>query len=119
MRYAIIKDGVVENIVEATPEVASENGWVQCPEHDDEQNAISPRFLFSNNKFTKPPRNIEAEWNAVRAQRNALLSQSDWTQASDVPQATKDKWAVYRQALRNIPQTFSDPKDVVWPTKPE
>lgn len=24
----------------------------------------------------------------------------------------------YRQALRDIPQTFSDAQDVVWPTKP-
>ncbi|MGC3834992.1 phage tail assembly chaperone [Moritella viscosa] len=25
----------------------------------------------------------------------------------------------YRQALRDIPQTFNNPDDVVWPTKPQ
>jgi len=24
----------------------------------------------------------------------------------------------YRQSLRDLPQTFANPEDVVWPTKP-
>lgn len=55
----------------------------------------------------------------LREQRNFLLSKTDWTQAADVPQATKDKWAPYRQALRDIPQQAEFPMNVVWPTKPE
>jgi len=28
-------------------------------------------------------------------------------------------WKVYRQALRDIPQTYSDPATVVWPAHPD
>lgn len=51
---------------------------------------------------------------ATRTRRNALLTASDWTQLPDVPLATKDAWAVYRQALRDITNQ-TDPK---WPTPP-
>jgi hypothetical protein len=54
----------------------------------------------------------------VRMQRNELLAETDWTQAGDVPQATKDIWAAYRQALRNIPQQEGFPLNVVFPNKP-
>jgi hypothetical protein len=54
----------------------------------------------------------------IRDQRNWLLKESDWTQASDVPQATKDVWATYRQSLRDVPQQDSFPTSVTFPTKP-
>jgi hypothetical protein len=54
----------------------------------------------------------------ARGQRNQLLTESDWTQAADVPQALKDVWAPYRQALRDVPQQAGFPTDIVWPTKP-
>ena len=37
--------------------------------------------------------NVEAAREAVRAQRNRLLQESDWTQLPDVPLATKEAWA--------------------------
>jgi hypothetical protein len=55
---------------------------------------------------------------AARAERNALLAATDWTQAADVPQATKDKWAPYRQALRDVPAQSGFPASIVWPAKP-
>lgn len=53
---------------------------------------------------------------AVRAQRNALLSASDYTQ---LPDATVDKavWAAYRQALRDLMATV-DPFNPIWPVPP-
>jgi hypothetical protein len=54
----------------------------------------------------------------VRSQRNALLSASDWTQLPDVPLATKETWAAYRQALRDITDQ-SDPFNIVWPVQPD
>ena len=56
---------------------------------------------------------------AARADRNSLLTATDWTQAADVPQATKDKWAPYRQALRDVPEQLGFPNDIRWPVKPE
>lgn len=54
----------------------------------------------------------------IRDQRNWLLKESDWTQASDIPQATKDTWATYRQLLRDVPQQETFPTSVTFPTKP-
>ena len=54
----------------------------------------------------------------VRQQRSQLLAQSDWTQLPDVPLATKEAWAVYRQALRDITEQPGYPLDVVWPSPP-
>ncbi len=59
-------------------------------------------------------------WEQIRAQRNNLLTASDWSVASDAtPKPSKEAWLTYRQALRDIPQTFSTPEEVVWPNKPE
>jgi hypothetical protein len=54
----------------------------------------------------------------ARRQRDILLAATDWTQAADVPQAIKDKWAPYRQALRDVPQQAGFPENVVWPDAP-
>ena len=51
----------------------------------------------------------------VRAQRDQLLSQSDWTQVADSP-VDKAAWATYRQALRDVPEQPGFPWNVVWPT---
>ena len=32
MRYAVIENNVVVNIAIATPEVAAERGWLECPD---------------------------------------------------------------------------------------
>jgi hypothetical protein len=59
-------------------------------------------------------------WDTIRAQRNFLLSQSDWTQLADAPLTAEQKtaWTVYRQALRDVPSSFATPEEVVWPTAP-
>lgn len=116
MRYAIIEGNQVVNVVLAEPEYAAEHGWVPVvPEY-----GIGSEYV--NGQFLPKPRDIDAEWADVRDQRDQLLAESDvyvlpdrWAVlTSDQQQA----WANYRQALRDIPQNFSDPADVVWPTKP-
>ena len=54
----------------------------------------------------------------VRQQRNTLLSETDWTQLNDAPltDEEKEKYRIYRQALRDIPQQESFPEDINWPT---
>ena len=56
------------------------------------------------------------KWSAIRAQRDALLAASDWMANSDV--TMPDAWTTYRQALRNLPASQSDPDDIVFPEKP-
>ena len=54
---------------------------------------------------------------AVRADRNARLAATDWTQIAD---STADKlaWAAYRQALRDVPSQNGFPQSVTWPEQP-
>ena len=116
-KYAVIEAGKVINTAIATPEFASSQGWI------DASDGVEIGWLYDNGKFSPPPRNIDAEWANIRQERDRRLIVSDnfvlpdrW--ASMTPEK-QQAWSVYRQALRDIPQTFSDPKDVVWPTKPE
>lgn len=62
---------------------------------------------------------IKRRSNWIRQERNLLLAATDWTQAADVPQAVKDKYAMYRQALRDVPQQSGFPDNIQWPTQPE
>jgi hypothetical protein len=58
---------------------------------------------------------------ALRAERNQRLLDSDWTMLSDVAVEVRfsiDLWRSYRQHLRDLPATTSDPTTVLWPTPP-
>lgn len=57
--------------------------------------------------------------NQLRAKRDELLAETDWVAGSDVPQTLKDKWMPYRQALRDITNTYQSLETAVFPTKPE
>ena len=75
----------------------------------------------------------EAEWDAkeaayavgandraaaeIRTERDAKLTESDWTQVVDAP-VDQAAWATYRQALRDIPDQAGFPNEVNWPTAP-
>ena len=63
---------------------------------------------------------VGAAWIMLRRERSSLLSSSDWTQFRDSPlsQEKQDEWATYRQFLRDLPNTVTDPTDVKWPTPP-
>jgi hypothetical protein len=56
----------------------------------------------------------------VRGQRDGQLRGSDWTQLGDAALGdhTAEEWATYRQALRDVPQTYSRVSEVVWPEDP-
>ena len=56
----------------------------------------------------------------LREVRNAKLAETDWEivmhkeKGTNIPAALK----TYRQALRDITDTYASPDDVVWPEKP-
>jgi len=61
----------------------------------------------------------------LRTLRNKKLSETDWTRSDDVPADTKNKWTVYRQALRDLPADTSKRSinangdvTITWPTEP-
>lgn len=71
-------------------------------------------------EYTPPPEPTDEEVAfLVRMERDKLLRESDWTQNADIPQALKDKWAPYRQALRDLPAQTGFPKNVVFPALPQ
>ena len=55
---------------------------------------------------------------SVRAERQELLTASDWTQVADSP-VDKAVWATYRQALRDISLQEGFPFEITWPQKPD
>jgi len=55
------------------------------------------------------------KWFEIRAKRNRLLAETDWTQLQDAP-CNQGQYAVYRQKLRDIPHDFSDPDQIIWPS---
>lgn len=56
----------------------------------------------------------------LRAQRNRLLTECDWTQLDDTPMTNSQKlaWASYRQALRDLTTQPGFPSEVTWPEQP-
>lgn len=52
----------------------------------------------------------------LRKERNRLISETDWWASSDLTMTTEQ--TNYRQALRDITDTYTSLDTVVWPTKP-
>ena len=57
---------------------------------------------------------------SVRAQRDKLIAESDWTQLADCPlsDSVKASWVTYRQELRDVPTAEGFPHTITWPTNP-
>jgi hypothetical protein len=53
----------------------------------------------------------------IRAERNAKLAETDWTQLVDSP-VDHAAWFAYRQALRDITAQEGFPWTIDWPTQP-
>lgn len=73
----------------------------------------------------------EAAWEAkasdralrqLRVDRDILLAESDINVIADRWMAmsveTQTAWSTYRQALRDLPASTSDPLNPIWPVKP-
>jgi hypothetical protein len=114
MKYAIIENNRVVNVAESDHPL--HENWHQfdiANIGDHFENGI----LTPYDPYTDPEY-LAALEKAIRGERNIKLSATDWTQASDIPTETKEKWVVYRQALRDVPQQEGFPVNVVWPDQP-
>lgn len=61
----------------------------------------------------------DTRWTEVRAIRDAKLSGADKLLETAIDNGLNESVIrKYRQALRDIPQTYSNPEEVVWPQKP-
>jgi hypothetical protein len=105
------------------------HGWIPFTCNPDDKGAqFDTAALFAEIQphaapYVPPPPPSPEELAAeVRAERNRLLAESDWTQLADaraaMGEAKAAEWDAYRQALRDIPEQEGFPENVVWPDKP-
>jgi len=73
-------------------------------------------YIVSDLSADESAAKVGAQWNVIRAERNKLLVESDWTQLPDAP-VDAAAWATYRQSLRDV-TTQADPFAIVWPESP-
>jgi hypothetical protein len=78
---------------------------------------------FVGDDTAKDARLLAEEWKQIRAERDRLLTNSDWTQGGDSPLASgkKTEWATYRTKLRDVPKDQKDKKtyaSITWPSEP-
>ena len=55
----------------------------------------------------------------LRAERDRLITATDWWASSDLAGSMSGARTAYRKALRDITKSATSLDDVTWPTKPE
>lgn len=78
----------------------------------------SERTLTEDERYSLFEVEVEHFKNELRIKRNQLLSETDHWAYQDTPDMSQEQ-IEYRQALRDITNTYSSLIDVVWPVKPE
>lgn len=75
--------------------------------------------MICNFRGSLDPEIIPEEWllERMRLYRNRLLAESDWAVLPDSP-ADKDAWALYRQSLRDFPESWVPSEIVEFPDAP-
>ena len=54
----------------------------------------------------------------LRTERDQLIAETDWRATIDYPGDDQAAWLEYRQALRDITNTYTSLDNVVWPVPP-
>jgi len=92
--------------------------------NDDKTFAICP---LETGDFTTEQLELvfKDNWSKIRIVRNKLLSESDaesfimlpdvWNEKSE---QWKTQWLNYRKKLRDLPENFVNPFEIIWPEKP-
>ena len=75
-----------------------------------------PVDLTGDERYNYFVAEAEGQLASLRKERNKRLAETDWWANSDRTMTTEQ--TTYRQALRDITNTYSRFDTVVWPTKP-
>ncbi len=110
---------VVENICEVddinnVPSFLIGEGQVLATDHTGK---IEDTWNGSSYDTTVEEETDEQKWINIRETRNLLLSHTDFYALSD--STLTNEMQTYRQQLRDLPASTSNPNDVVFPTKPQ
>jgi len=95
----------------ATIDYCEDGKIIQIDESDPRHPSNSGQRIDDENTASV----IKAE--ELRAIRDGMLMETDWTQLPDVPDTITNKYKTYRQELRDLPSVDGFP-DVDLPTKP-
>jgi len=102
-------------------------GWLPLEEQQPGGDLTSGYHILTDKVIyvAEPPveqnnnQSIEALWREVRNKRDQLLQETDKFMLIDTYEQlnaeTQQQYKTYRQQLRDIPQTFELPENVVWP----
>jgi len=80
-------------------------------------------LIWKDTTEPKPTQeHLESLWEELkkenmRQERNQLLKDSDFRVLPDYPHTNKEAWIIYRQDLRNLPETWTE--GTPFPTPPE
>ena len=90
-----------------------DNGTAIESSEDDDWQGVTWDLVYA--KLTEL--NASEPMKLLREERNKRIADTDWWASSDLTM-TAERTA-YRQALRDITNTYTSLDDVVWPVKPE
>ena len=132
--YAIVKDGVIDNIVlwdgdtskwqppTGTTAVVLGKHTVGTKFNGEPSPNVEVEWgigdLYDGTNFSEAPdtRSTDQKWADLREYRNKELEKSDWMATGDRTQSDAEK--TYRQALRDLPSNTSDPANFTLPNRP-
>ncbi len=114
-KFAIVEDNIIVSVI-CTKDFALKMGGIEISDDsiDVGDKYIDGQFV----KVGKPTKIVT--WDEIRQRRDELLCDTDWTQLSDcqLSEEEKEQYRIYRQALRDLPQQYENPNEVVWPEMP-
>jgi len=96
-------------VIQKQPDAA--DGFIEVSD-----TVICGQIKQADNTFANPTPSAEDLLFALRLERNAKLVETDHYGLSDLTMT--DAMSTYRQALRDITNTYNSLDDVVWPEKP-
>ena len=110
--YTKVKDAFIQSTISSLGKNPGEF-MIESPAIPTKEELEKAYVVFLNNKSIQKNNKRLAD---IRAERDELLTQSDWTQFTDSPLSTelKAQWKEYRQQLRDLPESGK----TSWPTPP-
>ena len=113
------KHQAIYNVYSTVTDISEEDGIITA--FDSEGNTVE--IDTSSSEYTNELSTLTTEFDlkSLRVERNTKLAETDWVVTmhkelgTNIPAAMK----TYRQALRDITDTYTSLDDVVWPEKPE
>ena len=116
MKALIDPNNRIAQIVEddAVFEVHPSLHWVDCPNDTKTNWSYDSDAGFTAPVIVEPT--AEEKLKELRIVRNMKLSATDWWASSDLTMTAAQ--TAYRQALRDITDTYTSLDDVVWPEVP-